>query len=81
MCADAVVCVQTECLVCPAGSYSTTAGASNCTMAPPGYYSPQNGTEPLPCAVNTYAAGTGSSACTVRLEPPAILWVCTGRRA
>lgn len=51
-------------LPCPAGSYSSVAGAESCELAPVNTYALEGAIEPTPCPTGTEASSEGQSACT-----------------
>jgi hypothetical protein len=53
-------------VICPAGSFATTAGSTACSICPTGTRCPTVGmTAPLQCLPGTFTATSGSTACTV----------------
>jgi hypothetical protein len=56
---------NTSSMLCPVGTFSSTAGATACTPAPAGSYDTGTGnTSSLLCPAGTFSSTTGASACT-----------------
>ena len=57
---------STNCLPCPAGSFSNSNNSANCDACPPGLISSQSGSSSCtPCPAGKYSSLSGSTACAV----------------